>query len=80
MTDANPTADADVVRVYDVTDDGYARVERLTRERNATCASQRVRVGRVDLAALAAFDGDVPSIDLLECDDRTAAFGRELVA
>lgn len=70
----------DRVRVYDVTDDGYARVERVTRERSPTHSHQRVRVGIADLAVLAAFDGDVPSIDLTDCDDRTAAFGKELVA
>lgn len=70
----------DTVRVYDVTNDGYARVERLTRTENPTGTHVRVRSGLVELAVLAAFDGDVPSIDLRDCDDRTAAFGKELVA
>lgn len=76
-TDAETT---DTVRVYDVTDGGDLRVERLTRTENPTGTHVRVRSGLADLAALAAFDGDVPSIDLRECDDRTAAFGKELVA
>lgn len=70
----------DTVLVYDATDDGDLRVERLTRTENPTGTHVRVRVGVADLAVLSAFDGDVPSIDLTGCDDRAAAFGKELVA
>lgn len=78
MPTDDPTTDR--VRAYDVTADGELRVERLTRTANPTGVHVRVRVGICDLAVLAAFPDVVPSIDLLDCDDRTAAFAEELVA
>lgn len=70
----------DVVRVYDVTDDGMLRVERVHRQHGPSTAIQTVHAGIVDLEVLAAFPGDVPVIDLETCDDDMAAFGKELVA
>jgi hypothetical protein len=70
----------DVVRVYDVTDDGMLRVERVHRQHGPNSAVSTTRVGVVDIESIAAFPGDVPVIDLETCDDDMAAFAKELVA
>ena len=71
---------SDTVRVYDVTDDGMLRIERVRRERGQTYSYSRTEVGVADLAVIAAFPGDVPVIDMETCDGDMAAFGAELVA
>lgn len=76
---AAPEVVCDVVRVYDVTDDGHLRVERVRREHGATHTVSTTRVGVVDPEVIAAFPGEVPVIDLETCADGMAAFGKELV-
>lgn len=71
----------DVVRVYDVTDGGMLRVERVHRQKDRCLSASTTTVGVVDIEAIAAFpDAEWPVIDLETCDDDMAAFGKELVA